>query len=101
MAHRPCHNPSLGMDTMNTIFLKSGQIPAVKPCQIVLNVITARAELIMKKERRWLKSAIAASTEVEVVMPWTRGQRRRPEAMKSLGQPLKATTEQPRASAAH
>ena len=36
----------------------------------------------MKKERRWLKSAIAASAETQVVMPWARGQRRRPEAMK-------------------
>jgi hypothetical protein len=39
-------------------------------------------EQIMKKERRWLKSAIAASAETQVVMPWARGQRRRPEAMK-------------------
>ena len=38
----------------------------------------------MKKERRWLKSAIAASAEVQVVMPWTRGQRQRPEAMKAI-----------------
>jgi len=36
----------------------------------------------MKKERRWLKSAIAASAETQVVLPWARGQRRRPEAMK-------------------
>lgn len=36
----------------------------------------------MKKERRWMKSAIAASTETQVVLPWARGQRRRPEAVK-------------------
>lgn len=36
----------------------------------------------MKKERRWIKSVIAASTEVQVAMPWARGNRRRPEAMK-------------------
>jgi hypothetical protein len=38
----------------------------------------------MNKTRRWLKSAIAASAETQVVMPWARGQRRRPEAMKSV-----------------
>ncbi|MDZ4309710.1 MAG: hypothetical protein U1A24_04010 [Cypionkella sp.] len=37
----------------------------------------------MKKERRWLKSAIAASAEQQVALPWARGQRRRPEAMKA------------------
>lgn len=36
----------------------------------------------MNKERRWLKSAIAASAETQVAMPWARGQRRCPEAMK-------------------
>lgn len=36
----------------------------------------------MKKERRWLKSAIAASAETQLVLPWARGQRRRPETMK-------------------
>ena len=35
----------------------------------------------MKKDRRWLKSAIATAAATEVVMPWTRGARRRPEAM--------------------
>ncbi len=35
----------------------------------------------MKKDRRWLKSAIATAATTEVVMPWTRGARRRPEAM--------------------
>lgn len=38
----------------------------------------------MKKDRRWLKSAIAATEATPVVMPWTRGQRRRPEALKPL-----------------
>ncbi len=34
----------------------------------------------MKTERRWLKSVISAS-EQNVVMPWTRGQRRRPATL--------------------
>lgn len=38
----------------------------------------------MKKERRWLKSVIAASTDVQVAMPWQRGSRRRPAAMKPM-----------------
>jgi hypothetical protein len=46
-----------------------------------------RKELGMKKERRWLKSAIAASAEPQITLPWARGQRRRPEAMKSAEAP--------------
>lgn len=38
----------------------------------------------MKTEPRWMKSMIATSTEVQAVMPWTRGERRRPEAMKTV-----------------
>lgn len=38
----------------------------------------------MKTERRWMKSMIATSTEVQAVMPWTRGERRRPETMKTV-----------------
>lgn len=41
----------------------------------------------MKKDRRWMKSVIAASSEVQVAMPWARGTRRRPEAMKALPKP--------------
>lgn len=37
----------------------------------------------MKKERRWMKSVLAASTDVQVALPWARGARRRPAAMKS------------------
>ncbi len=37
----------------------------------------------MKKDRRWMKSIIAASNEVQVALPWARGTRRRPEAMKA------------------
>ncbi|MEH7828421.1 hypothetical protein [Gemmobacter denitrificans] len=37
----------------------------------------------MKKERRWLKSVIAASETTQVAMPWQRGQRRKPEAFKA------------------
>ena len=35
----------------------------------------------MKKERRWLKSAIAAANEPQVALPWARGSRRRPASM--------------------
>jgi hypothetical protein len=50
----------------------------------------------MKKERRWLKSVIAASLEQQPALPWQRGTRRRPEAMKTAAPaPLK-----PRAIAA-
>jgi hypothetical protein len=38
----------------------------------------------MKKERRWLKSVIAAAAELNSPMPWTRGSRRRPAAMRSI-----------------
>ncbi len=51
----------------------------------------------MKKQPRWMKSAIAASTEPQVALPWERG-RRRPEAMAVA---LKAATAKPRAQAAH
>lgn len=37
----------------------------------------------MKTERRWLKSAIAASAEPQIAMPWDRSSRRRPAAMKA------------------
>ena len=47
----------------------------------------------MKKERRWLKSAIAASLEQQVALPWARSARRKPEA-------LKAVAAKPRAIAA-
>ena len=48
----------------------------------------------MKKDRRWMKSVIAASNEVQVTLPWARGTRRRPEAMKDQSKPA------PRAAAA-
>ncbi|EEW24646.1 hypothetical protein [Rhodobacter ferrooxidans] len=48
----------------------------------------------MKKERRWLKSVLAAAAEPQVAMPWQRGARRKPEAMKA------ATPQKPRAIAA-
>ncbi len=47
----------------------------------------------MKKERRWLKSVIAASQEPQVVLPWARSARRKPAA-------FKAAPAQPRALAA-
>lgn len=36
----------------------------------------------MKKERRWLKSVIAASLEPQVALPWQRSARSKPAAMK-------------------
>lgn len=48
----------------------------------------------MKKDRRWMKSIIAASTEVHVTLPWVRSTRRRPAAMKDQAKPT------PRAMAA-
>lgn len=53
----------------------------------------------MKKDRRWLKSAIATAATTEAVMPWTRGARRRPEAMKTDAAAL-AAKPAPQASAA-
>ena len=50
----------------------------------------------MKTQRRWMKSAIAASTEVQVSLPWARGTRRRPEAVKTAA----ATPAKPRSLAA-
>jgi hypothetical protein len=38
----------------------------------------------VKKERRWLKSAIAASAGDIPAMPWQRGMRRKPQAMKPV-----------------
>jgi hypothetical protein len=49
----------------------------------------------MKKERRWLKSVLAASLEQQPAMPWQRGNRRRPEAVKAAPTAIK-----PRAIAA-
>ncbi len=37
-----------------------------------------------KKERRWLKSVIAASAEPLPNFPWMRGNRSKPEAIRSL-----------------
>lgn len=37
----------------------------------------------MKKERRWLKSVLAASLEPQIALPWQRGARRKPAAIKS------------------
>lgn len=48
----------------------------------------------MKKDRRWMKSIIAASNEMLITLPWARGTRRRPEAVKSTPTPA------PRAMAA-
>jgi len=36
----------------------------------------------MKTTPRWLKAVIAATAEARVALPWTRGARRRPAAVK-------------------
>ncbi len=41
----------------------------------------------MRKERRWLKSAIATSADVQVSLPWARADRRKPDAMKPMAAP--------------
>ena len=50
----------------------------------------------MKKDRRWMKSILAAAQEPQAALPWARGSRRRPEAMKSESlrsvEPAKAPT---------
>jgi hypothetical protein len=58
-------------------------------CPVIVSSIktTFQKGTGMKKERRWMKSAIAASTETQIILPWTRGQRRRPEAMKPAAAP--------------
>ncbi len=38
----------------------------------------------MKTERRGLKSAIAASLDAQVSLPWQRGARRKPQAVKPV-----------------
>ena len=35
----------------------------------------------MKKDRRWLKSVLAAAAEPQVAMPWARQSRRRPASV--------------------
>ena len=55
------------------------------PGQIDLNATDTHLEgQIMSKEPRWLKSAIAASSEMQVVMPFHRQNRSRPAAMKAV-----------------
>lgn len=36
----------------------------------------------MTKTPRWMKSVLVAAAEPQAALPWARGQRRRPEAMK-------------------
>lgn len=43
----------------------------------------------MKKDRRWLKSALAAAAAPQVALPWARGSRRRPAAFKSAAPAVK------------
>lgn len=73
-------------------FPNPGQIPAANRRYIGPKVETSHRytqEPAMKKERRWMKSVLAASTEVQVAMPWARGARRRPQAMKpAVSQPV-------------
>lgn len=44
----------------------------------------------MKKDRRWLKSALAAAAEPQVALPWARATRRRPAAFKPVVTPKTA-----------
>lgn len=56
----------------------------------------------MKTERRWLKSAIAAANEPQIALPWARGNRRRPEAMRTVApKAIPAPDAKPVALAAH
>jgi hypothetical protein len=41
----------------------------------------------MKKERRWLKSVLAAAAEPQVALPFARGNRRKPAAMTPVAKP--------------
>jgi hypothetical protein len=52
----------------------------------------------MKKERRWLKSIIAASTDKTIALPFERGNRRRPAAFRK--DEAAPQTPRPRAMAA-
>ena len=45
----------------------------------------------MKKERRWLKSVLAAAAEPQIAMPWARQSRRRPNSLKPLSVTKQAT----------
>jgi hypothetical protein len=70
-----------------TIFLNWRQITARKTRQICLKVerqAFGKGTLTMKKERRWLKSVIAASLEPQAALTWQRGARRKPAAFKPV-----------------
>jgi hypothetical protein len=48
-------------------------------------------EPIMKKERRWMKSVIAAAADCQTVMPFQRGAKRKPASLKAEAAPRFAT----------
>jgi hypothetical protein len=50
----------------------------------------------MTKQRRWLASVIAASAEVQVALPWQRGARRRPAALRTSAGPCAPSRSQAR-----
>jgi hypothetical protein len=82
-------------------FQRVGQAKPVPQCPVTLSQRSrGRSETdhaqdaVMKKDRRWMKSVIATSNEVQVALPWARSTRRRPEAMKSVA------AQKPRAMAA-
>jgi hypothetical protein len=54
-----------------------------------ISPIQSARGLRMKKDRRWLKTAIAASTEALPVLPWQRQARRRPQGQKRVATPAK------------
>lgn len=72
-------------------FRVAGQILAAKTvetgCKVKLTTDDPGRMKMMKKERRWMKSVIAASSEVQTTLPWARGTRRRPEALKAGTKP--------------
>lgn len=60
-----------------------GPIAAAKQRQIdPIERVPHLGKTIMQTNRRWLKSVIAASLEPQVALPWQRGNRKKPAAMK-------------------
>lgn len=43
----------------------------------------------MKKDHRWMKSAVAAAQDMQVVLPFQRGSKTRPAALKTAPAPVK------------
>jgi hypothetical protein len=52
----------------------------------------------MKKDRRWLKAAIAASASEEVRLPWHRDNRRKPASLVASAKEAQQDTRQANAA---